>query len=169
MFKSLSKVPRDAYDAVLDLAGLLAVAGLIALPLYHFGALPGEVPLHFGMDGSPDGYGSKAEVLVFTGISVVVVLGMLLAAPYAAHFNYPMKVKEENAAAVHQLGARMMRVLGITLGLLMLWISYQSIQTALGNRQGLDMLVTVLLLAALGVEMVLFILLMGKANKGNPS
>lgn len=63
--------------AALDL-GLLLVAALLFARLWP--ALPAEVPLHFGLDGAPDRFGSPLELALFGALVLFDIgLGWLIA------------------------------------------------------------------------------------------
>ncbi|MBS1524066.1 MAG: SdpI family protein [Bacteroidetes bacterium] len=62
----------NALDAAAVIVWLLPVAYL----LYLYPALPASVPLHFGMNGNPDRYGNKSELI--TTISVLMAVSVLI-------------------------------------------------------------------------------------------
>lgn len=61
---------------------LLAVLLIICIPFIYlgfiYGSLPPTVPLHFDLQGKPDGYGSKTQFLIFSGILPAVSFGVYL-------------------------------------------------------------------------------------------
>lgn len=52
---------------------VFALAPLLALALLY-GSLPDQVPLHWGLDGTVDRYGSKAELFLLGGIAPIMAL-----------------------------------------------------------------------------------------------
>lgn len=63
---------------VMDVAALVIWLLPLAYILYIYSSLPVSVPVHFGMDGNPDRYGSKGEFLgtqaIVMGVSALVYL-----------------------------------------------------------------------------------------------
>jgi len=57
-------------DRLVELAALGVLVACFALVMGNIGGLPDQVPMHFGLDGSPDRYGSKLELWFLLGTAV---------------------------------------------------------------------------------------------------
>ena len=53
---------------VIAAAGVIATLALFAV---SYAGLPQTIPVHFGADGSPDGYGPKSTLVLFPVMSIV--------------------------------------------------------------------------------------------------
>lgn len=58
-----------------------------------YSALPAKVALHFGLDGKPDRYGDKAELLVPVGIVMAVTLGTYFLIKFSPQIDPKQKAK----------------------------------------------------------------------------
>ncbi len=54
---------------------LSSIVATLLLTVWALVALPDRVPVHFGLDGTPDRWGSRGELLVLAGVVVVLVVG----------------------------------------------------------------------------------------------
>lgn len=59
--------------------GLLLAAALLSV--YCYGRLPERVPTHWGLDGKPDGYGSRAFATLFTPMLAAGMFALFMALP----------------------------------------------------------------------------------------
>jgi uncharacterized membrane protein len=53
-----------------------SIVATVLLTVWSLVALPDQVPVHFGLDGAPDRWGSRGELLVLAAVIVVLVGGM---------------------------------------------------------------------------------------------
>lgn len=89
---------------VLEIAAWLFWAASLAVAIYGMQVLPSRIATHFGLNGTPDGYGSPASLLLLP-IIMAPSLGLL---SLVAHFlnpecyNMPFKVREENKIPVYR-------------------------------------------------------------------
>jgi hypothetical protein len=67
-------------DRVVEVLALLALLACGVLVLLHWFTLPDSIPMHFGLDGSPDRYGSKYEQWILLGVFALTYLSMALPA-----------------------------------------------------------------------------------------
>ena len=121
----------------MEVLGLLALALLIGLPVFYYGQLPEEIPRHFGPDGRPDGFSEKALVwtLPLLGIALYIFMWALNKAPHL--FNYSVKITEENAPRQYAIATKMIRSLNTLIACVFAYITYGTIQVALGRQEGL--------------------------------
>jgi len=136
-------IKKDSLDHLVALIGLLGLIVLIIVPSYYYTALPDIIPIHFGADGSPDGYGSKKMIWLLPIIGIILYLGMKTLLNYPHTFNYPTKITEENAYHQYQQATKMIRAMNTAIVNVFAYLTYASIQTALGNKDGLGTYFTV--------------------------
>jgi hypothetical protein len=78
---------------------------------YYFNALPGIIPIHFDLSGSPDGYGSRNTIWILPGIVTGIVFLFNTLAKYSHKFNYISKINEDNAVKQYKSSVKLLRIL----------------------------------------------------------
>lgn len=86
---------------VIALAGLIFELLVIAM---HWGELPERIPVHFGVSGDPDAWGSRKMLLLLPLVSGAMYLFLTLLARSPQHFNYPFEITQENAERQYAIG-----------------------------------------------------------------
>lgn len=130
-------LPRTRLDAILEGLAVLGLLVMTILPAYYWSVLPPAVPMHFGVAGAPDAWGSKWLVLL--PLAVGAVLSGLIAVTnrYPHLFNYPWPITEKNAPEQYRLARSLMTALKAEMVWLFAFIEWCMIRTALGARHGL--------------------------------
>ena len=131
------KIELDPIDKFINGTGILGILLLIALPLYFYRELPEVIPSHFGFDGEADGFNDMNSIWTLPVIGVMIYLGMAILIKYPHIFNYPKEITEENAEQMYRIAGKFIRVLNAVSACIFAYITYSSIQTALGNQIGL--------------------------------
>ena len=129
-------LPKEPIDNYLDIAGWISVALLFGVTFYYYGDLPEQIPRHFNIKGEPDAWGHKDSIWTFPilGISLFLIMFFLNKFPHL--FNFPEKITPENAEKNYRKVTRVMRWVNLGTVLLFLFITFQTIQTALGHAEG---------------------------------
>jgi uncharacterized membrane protein len=123
-------------DWSFEAISLAALLGTLALPIWRWGDLPAKVPQHFGPSGTPDGWGSKAGLAILPLISLVVYLGLTLASRYQQLINLPSSADRERPE-VRQLLLTFVTVVKAEVTVLLFYITWATVETALGHANGL--------------------------------
>ncbi|WP_396452371.1 DUF1648 domain-containing protein [Leucobacter aridicollis] len=76
--------------------------------LVSYRALPDEVPTHFAMSGTADGWGPKRSLLALGGVLTGLTVGTAGLSRAPQLFNYPVAIRPENAQALYRERERMM-------------------------------------------------------------
>jgi uncharacterized membrane protein len=123
VYRRLAERPQRDYETgawtrrirtgSLALAILGVVAGLVALPF-----LPDEIPVHFGITGEADRWGSRWELLVILGVWVVVQVGMDLLSRHPRLVNFPGPLTSENVQRLYRAAERMLVHMGAGVALI---------------------------------------------------
>ena len=140
MFKSTLprlEIELKPLDYLVELIAVASILALIIVPAWFFGELPAEIPSHFNGAGEPDDYSSRGSIWILPIIGVLVTVFMLVLSRYPHLYNYPVEITEKNVYTQYRLAARMIRILGTAVAVLFAFISYRTIQTALGQTEGL--------------------------------
>jgi len=132
------KIPRSPLENVTE---VLAVLGIIvnALILYYYWpALPDVIPTHFGISGEADGWGSKNTLFLLVGTNVGLYVMMTVLNFFPHTFNYLVEITEKNARAQYANARLMMNFMKVELVYLFAYVTWGTVQAALGNASGLD-------------------------------
>ena len=148
------KIELEPIDKASELLGILGLLLLIGLPIYYFDKLPETIPRHFGANGEPDGFSGKGIIWALPAIGFIMYVGMFWLTKYPHIFNYPQQVTRENAKSLYTAGTRMVRTLNTIISCIFAYITYSTIQTALGNKSGLGtlfmLIFTIVILGTIG-------------------
>ncbi|QHS24001.1 DUF1648 domain-containing protein [Virgibacillus sp. MSP4-1] len=111
---------------------LIIILGTYIYLAFVFPGLPEEVPIHFNFAGEADHWGNKAFILIFPLIFTIILLPLhfLQRTPYM--HNYPVKVTDENASRLYQLGRLLLAVMNVEMALLMALITWAMVQSSKG-------------------------------------
>lgn len=145
--------PKPAFRPSIDLLIWVIIAIQVLVAIYGFAVLPNTVPIHWGINGSANGYGSKwvgTFLFPLMSIGIYVLVRLLVAAG-------PHLGGRENSAANLQL----VRIILTGITLFMLIIQLSTLAQTLGV--GFDMTLVVMLALS-----VLFLFLgnyMGKMRR----
>ncbi|MDT0165461.1 DUF1648 domain-containing protein [Actinotalea sp. AC32] len=86
----------------------VVVVAAVAAVLAWGDRLPERVPVHFGLDGSADRWGSRDEVWLLLGLWVVLQAGVSLLARAPHVHNYPVEVTAANAQDLYRESERLL-------------------------------------------------------------
>ncbi len=131
------KIALDLFDKLVEGIGILALLFLIGIPVVYYGDLPAAIPGHYGFGGTPDEYIDPATIWVLPVLGLVLYIGMGVLSRYPHILNYPIEITAENAERVYQLAVKMIRVINTEIVCMFSYITYSTIQTALGRQSGL--------------------------------
>jgi uncharacterized membrane protein len=70
----------DALRWPLEMLSLLGLAALLGLVAVNWSTLPDELPMHFGINGKPDRYGSRWQLLILPVVGIATFAGMSVGA-----------------------------------------------------------------------------------------
>lgn len=105
------------YRISIGLSTVITLGMLIALACY-FPSLTEKIPIHYGLSGIADAWGSKSTLLWFVGIQVVMFLVFAILSRYPQIHNYPVKVTEENREELFKLSQTCLAHLSLCLSLI---------------------------------------------------
>ncbi len=137
MNKPKIKIELDLSDKIIAALGIAGVLILIGLPTFYYTDLPDLVPKHYNLNGEPDDYSGKGIIWAMPIIGLIIYAGMLLLNKHPNIFNYPKEVTEENAEQLYRIATKMIRLLSTIITWFLAYITYATIQTALGKQNGL--------------------------------
>lgn len=110
---------------------------LIALSLLIIGInytqIPETVPTHFNGAGEPDAWGHKATLWILPVTMTPVMFLLLWVSRKPSKFNYPYEVTPERAAQIYRKARLSLRLMALVTTLMTLYISWRSVQIAIGE------------------------------------
>lgn len=139
------------YPVGLNLLPILIMFSAIVYNFMYFEYLPDEIPLHFGFDGIPDSYTAKTLLGLFTvpligvlicgSLSLLNVFLVMNPEDPGKAINLPEKAKHElgieRMEELRTLTARSLCTLNIIVALMLAYLSYGTVQIALGEMHKL--------------------------------
>jgi uncharacterized membrane protein len=143
-------IPRTTEALVLDVIAIAGLLATLAIAVRAWSILPEIIPVHFGLDGRPNGWGSKSIVWVFPilGLLNYAVLTMLVRFPHT--FNYAVRITQQNAFRQYQIACSMLNWLKAEFVWLLAYINWQVLSLATSNDTGLGLWFVIVVLAIIG-------------------
>lgn len=138
--KATQPILRLPLSPTLVALEIAAAVGILAIALFLFqswASLPPTIPVHFGLTGKPDAWGSKQILWILLALVVVLYLGLTVVNRFPHTFNYPYPITEQNALRQYQLALGLMGWMKADLIWLFAFIEWQMLQVGLGASQGL--------------------------------
>jgi uncharacterized membrane protein len=134
----------------------LAIAIPFILVALNWSAIPDRVPIHFNSAGEVDGWGSKGSILLLPAILGGTTLFILVIARTVSgrNLNIPFQVTEHNAEAHYQLVRTLLIVMAAAIGLVGAYLSWETLQAAIGQRDHISDLTLPLILGATFLPLV---------------
>ena len=105
----------------------------------HWTELPAKVPRHYGISGSPDGWGNKNGMLLLPVTAVGLYLLLTATARYPRIANVPFAI-DRDAPEVQRLLQSMSITLKTVILFVFAYMEWASVNTALGHSAGLGKL-----------------------------
>lgn len=156
---------RSGFDWALEVISLAALAAIIAAVATHWNDLPNIVPKHFGASGKPNGWGGKNSLWILPGTAVGLYVLLTLAARYQQLINLPISV-DRSRPEVRQIIFRFANVLKAAILIVLFYLSWASVNTALGKATGLGRQTLPIILVAVAVPLVYYVLKLRRYQAG---
>ena len=137
MNRPMIKVKTGFVDIIIELVGLLSLILLVALPVFYYDIIPETIPRHYNMSGDADSNSSKVLLWGLPLIGMVLHIGIRWITKFPHLLNYPLVITAENADYQYKNSARMLRVLNTFITGILCYITYGTIEIALGNWNSL--------------------------------
>ena len=155
---------RDEYamsplDRGLELLALFALVCCGIAVLLRWFVLPDSIPMHFGVDGSPDRFGSKHELWALLGVFALTYLSMALP---ARGFGLTRRAEGQEWVAIYWPQMRLLRGLilwfNVETMLLFLALIHGSLAVALGRADALNLVPTFSMCGVMAVTFVIWMI-----------
>ena len=136
MVQPVIKIKLSKSDFLLELAGLMALAGLIVLPLFYYSELPDRIPSHLNAGGQVDSFNGKGVIFLLPVMGVMLYFGLSVLNRYPHIFNYPVKVTADNAVKLYTIATRTVRIIKVIMAVSFAFFTYRMIDIGLNGATG---------------------------------
>lgn len=131
------EIQKEPVDYILEILGIIGLAALIIAPLLFYSELPDKIPMHYNATGEPDGFGGKFILWLLPLVGLFLYLGLTWLNRFPHVFNYPIQISEENAERQYKNSVRMIKTLNALITLSFAYMTWATINTAMGKMDGL--------------------------------
>ena len=122
------KIKLDTADKISEVFSLLFVLAGILVVAFSLPGLPDIVPVHFDIKGEPNRFGSKYELWIGVGVSLLLYMIFSLISSRPHLYNYPSQ--KNDLESQYRLGSKMVRSLKVWMLLFILVVNYVVVQSA---------------------------------------
>jgi uncharacterized membrane protein len=151
------KLELTTTDKVLEFFGWFSVVVTWGLTIVFYNNLPDIIPIHYNIAGEADGFGEKENILTLPVIATIFFVGLTILNRFPQIFNYPTDITTENALRQYTLATKMIRYLKLGLAVILGFITFETIQYANGQTEGLGMWFTPFMLGVIFIPLIYFI------------
>lgn len=140
-------------NSLVFLAFLTAIVNLV-YATYSFANLPATIPIHFGIDGKPNGWGEKYTIFFIPLINLALVsfMASVRKNPFS-YLNLPIKLSNNNLEERINLGRKYLDLVAVFISAIFFFIELNIVKASQnpiwGN--GIFMIVLILIAAILGL------------------
>lgn len=147
-------LPRTLESTIFDAFMVLEVLAIWAISAWLYMKFD-TVPTHFNAAGKADAWGSHG-MLIFFALTATICLAVLAYSAYHPKYvNTPMQLK---TVEEHLLNARMLRIMGIIIGLLFIAIQVKMSGAVIGlSDPAFAMIILFLVVAIMGVTIGFYV------------
>ena len=154
-YRPILKLSLTSLDKALEVIAILILALLWLLSILKYSASPDIIPIHFKLNGEPDGYVNKAAIFFEAGIATFVYILLTVVNRYPHRMNFIVTLTEENALTQYKRMTKLLRWLKIFLLIFMLLV----LELTGSNNSGFQGYTMVALTIIMVVAMPVFIVL----------
>jgi uncharacterized membrane protein len=116
-------LPKTAIEKSLEIMAVIVLLVHIGMTFYLFKNLPDIVPTHFGLDGKPNGFGSKKTLWILPLISLFLQSFMsLINSPES--FNYLTELTPDNVEKEYRFARTFLVAMRLFVAVVFLMISW---------------------------------------------
>lgn len=144
---------------------LILAAGVVML-IVSWNSLPKNIPIHFGLFGTPDSYGEKSRLIVWPVIFVGLYIVLTFLERFPRFFNFPFKINESNAEYSYKTAREMLVIMKTEAAAAFTYIIFAMIKTAKGSWNGLGQWFLIPFIVILVGTMVFYMIRLVKHKGG---
>jgi uncharacterized membrane protein len=152
---------RSTLDWVFEAVSIVALGAATGDLAIHWRILPDRIPVHFGVSGNANRWGSKNMLLVLLAGTIGMAVLLTVAETYQRLINVPLSVDRESPE-VRQLLRSMVIVMKVVIMVAFFWIADVTMRTALGEANGLGPAFLPVFLSTVFAPMIYYIVKLNK-------
>ncbi|MCX6288120.1 MAG: DUF1648 domain-containing protein [Bacteroidetes bacterium] len=126
--------PQDWLMEFISLTGLVA---MFAFTMYHYSKLPATIPVHFDYYGNPKEYGSRNQVWIIPGISLLLHFALPIGEKFLQFRGTPGFLRRVHTQSQFNMRVRLIRYTKMIVILGLFYISVSTIRLALHSGNGI--------------------------------
>ena len=142
---------------IVEYIGATAVILMFLHVLYFYKELPDSIPTHFNAKGEPDGFSQKHMAWLMPTVAFVTYISLVVVKRFPRFLSSPVKITKENANVQRRIGVNLVTALNIIIVMILFYISYSTIEIALGNKADLGVYFLPVMIIALLVPTGLYL------------
>ena len=97
------RIRNNIIDWVLNGVCMAVMVAVTVLTVVRWNELPDRIATQFGMNGEPQGYGGKGNLIAILVVMFIMFIGITLTEYFPKLWNLPVKVTESNCYVVYRL------------------------------------------------------------------
>jgi uncharacterized membrane protein len=133
---------------------LIAIINLV-FAAYSFTKLPATIPIHFGIDGKPNGWGEKYTIffIPFINLALVGFMASVRKQPFS-YLNLPIKLSNNNLEERVKLGKQLLDLISVAISTLFFFVELHIVISSQNpiSSDGLFFVIFSIVVAILGLS-----------------
>ena len=133
---------------------LIAIINLV-FAAYSFAKLPATIPIHFGIDGKPNGWGEKYTIffIPFINLALVGFMASVRKHPFS-YLNLPIKLSNNNLEERVKLGKQLLDLISVAISTLFFFVELHIVISSQNpiSSDGLFFVIFSIVVAILGLS-----------------
>jgi uncharacterized membrane protein len=132
--RPILKIPHSNLERILEVIAIASIIIQIAMLTAYWSRMPQRIVTHIGIDGRPDRWGGRGELLVLPIISVVLYVLFTTLSKFPHIFNYIVDINEENAKYQYSNARTLMIAIKSEMLIFFTVFQYSSLMDALNRK-----------------------------------
>lgn len=150
---------RTTLSFWLDAMGILLLGLLWIFVLMTNFNLPDQIPIHFNLSGTPDGFGARQTLFFLPAVATLLLILLTVINRRPERFNYPVTITAENAAYQYQLASNLIRVLKLAMPIIFGLIAVVVMESPDGHPSPLLPLLLPIILGITFIPLFIYLIL----------
>jgi uncharacterized membrane protein len=159
------KLEPTKIDKTVEIMGWLLICAVWTLVINTYKSLPDIIPTHYNGAGLADGFGDKSMIFTLPLVATVLFVGLTILNKFPHIFNYPGDITKDNALRQYTNATRLIRYLKVIIVVIFGLISYQTINHANGQTEGLGLWFLPLTLGLIFIPTIYFLIKLSQSTK----
>jgi len=153
------KLELTKIDKTVEITGWILICAVWTLVINTYKILPDIIPTHYNGAGLADGFGDKSMIFTLPLVATVLFVGLTILNKFPHIFNYLGDITKDNALRQYTNATRLIRYLKVIIVVIFGLISYQTINHANGQTEGLGLWFLPLTLGLIFIPTIYFLII----------